>query len=303
VEVGKCWCFHVAGGSLVKSRNPHGLRQCAPKDQLMDCSSPAAGPYHIKSRRNCSCFAQQPAATPCLFGDMRPAKLLAIIAACRALGVTHIIEQGRYGGLSALIYSLHGFRVTSVELLPLAEVSTALGALAPDVRMVDGDGRRNVVRLVRDAPATERIAVVFDGEKRATAYETFKLVRPRVALAAFDDTNLDAGVFPELLRKGGETAWHTWDCDYMLEHNDAVQLQQVDAMIRSAAGRASPDAGAGGGGSMGGSAWRSLKRDVAKRKGGVTNEPPIVFHGGMEDLSRFHTTLVLGRGHSVVSPS
>ena len=93
-----CWCFHVAG-SMVKADNPNGHRRCVPKDRLMDCSSPAAGPFYVKAKRNCSCFAQAPApAPPCLFGDMRPAKLLAIIAACRALGVTHIIEQGRYGG-------------------------------------------------------------------------------------------------------------------------------------------------------------------------------------------------------------
>ena len=47
----------------------------------------------------------------CLFGDMRPGKLLAIISACRAAGVTHIIEEGRYGGLSALVYAMHGFKV------------------------------------------------------------------------------------------------------------------------------------------------------------------------------------------------
>ena len=86
--------------------------------------------------QSCSCFAQAlpPAAPPCLFGDMRPAKLLAIIAACRAAGVTHIIEQGRYGGLSAYLYRLHGFKVTSVELLPLA----ALLALADCARVVRG---------------------------------------------------------------------------------------------------------------------------------------------------------------------
>ena len=32
-------------------------------------------------------------------GDMRPGKLIAIIAACERLGITHIIEEGRYGGL------------------------------------------------------------------------------------------------------------------------------------------------------------------------------------------------------------
>lgn len=136
-----CWCFHVAG-SMVKARNPKGLKRCAPKDRLLDCSDPVQG-FLPKARRNCSCFAQALASTtansithhiasstsstpcattsattqaprgpPCLFGDMRPAKLLAIIAACRAAGVTHILEQGRYGGLSAFVYSLHGFQAT-----------------------------------------------------------------------------------------------------------------------------------------------------------------------------------------------
>ena len=133
----------------------------------MDCSNFATG-FVGMARRNCSCFAQRPAAPPCLFGDMRPAKLLAIIAACRATGVTHIIEQGRYGGLSAYMYALHGFKVTSVELLPLSEVTDAMRTLAPGVSLVDADGRASVVELVRRAPPKERLAVIFDGEKRQT---------------------------------------------------------------------------------------------------------------------------------------
>ena len=95
VERSSCWCFHVSGASMVKARNPQGLKRCVPKDRVMDCSVPAAGVFYAKARRNCSCFAQKLRAPPCLFGDMRPAKLLAIIAACRAARVTHIIEQGR----------------------------------------------------------------------------------------------------------------------------------------------------------------------------------------------------------------
>ena len=34
-----------------------------------------------------------------------------MITAARLAGVTHIIEEGRYGGLSALMYALHGFKV------------------------------------------------------------------------------------------------------------------------------------------------------------------------------------------------
>ena len=51
------------------------------------------------------------------FGDMRLAKLLAIVAACRALGVHHIIEQGDTVACR-LIYAQMGFKVTPVELLP-----------------------------------------------------------------------------------------------------------------------------------------------------------------------------------------
>ena len=151
-----CWCFHVAG-SMVKADNPRGAERCVPKDTLMNCMDPAAGAFHMMSRRNCSCFAQRPAAPPCLFGDMRPAKLLAIISACRAAGVTHIIEQGRYGGLSAYMYALHGFKVTSVELLPLVEVSAAMRTLAPQLTMVDADGRASVIKLVNaGTPLTRR---------------------------------------------------------------------------------------------------------------------------------------------------
>ena len=261
-----CWCFHVAGGSMVKADNPRGAEHCAPKDRVLDCTDPAAGPFRIKAQRNCSCFSQAPAAPPCLFGDMRPAKLLAIIAACRSAGVTHIIEQGRYGGLSAYIYALHGFKVTSIELLPLSEVGAAMASLAPQVKLVDADGRAAVVAAVREAPPSERLAVIFDGEKRQTAYTTFGLVKPRVALAAFDDSNLDDGAFPRMLQASGtdaaaavppskasdpqpahtrallpltqdhgEAAWHTWDCAFMRAHADAVPLKQLDSYLRAAA--------------------------------------------------------------------
>ena len=284
VERSSCWCFHVSGASMVKARNPQGLKRCVPKDRVMDCSVPAAGVFYAKARRNCSCFAQKLRAPPCLFGDMRPAKLLAIIAACRALRIDHIIEQGRYGGLSALIYAQHGFKVTSVELLPLAEVTSALRELAPSVRQVDDDGRAAVVRLVREAPAGERLAVIFDGEKRATAYETFAMVKPRLALAAFDDTNLDGEHFPRLLRERRELAWHTWDCRFMAAHGDAVQLDQLGRMIEAAGG----GGGVGGGG---GARARAKNGEKPPRGRGGRLAP---FHGGMEDLSRFHTSLVLG---------
>ena len=276
-----CWCFHVPG-SMVKALNPLGHKRCAPKDRVLDCSNPASGPYYVKARRNCSCFAQAPPpASPCLFGDMRPAKLLAIIAACRAAGVTHVIEQGRYGGLSAYMYALHGFRVTSVELLPLTEVSSALRSLAPSVRQVDGDGRAAVLQLVAEAPSAERIAVIFDGEKRQTAYETYKRIASRVSLGVFDDTNLDDGTFPKLLQDSGEDAWHTWDCAYMARHADARPLSTLAETLRSATQRVLTKSD-------------GVVAEKMKRQGLVDVNGRLVFHGGMEDLSRFHSSIVRG---------
>ena len=55
---------------------------------------------------------------------------LAAVSAARAAGVTHIIEEGRFGGLSAYLYALHGFQVTSVEFLPLDGPKEGLRMLA-----------------------------------------------------------------------------------------------------------------------------------------------------------------------------
>ena len=52
---------------------------------------------------------------PCLYTDLPPSLLFAIITTARLAGITHIIEDGRAGGLSAFMLALHGFRVTSVE--------------------------------------------------------------------------------------------------------------------------------------------------------------------------------------------
>ena len=49
----------------------------------------------------------------CLFSDMKPSKILAVISAARALNVSHVIECGRFGGMSALIYAELGLFATS----------------------------------------------------------------------------------------------------------------------------------------------------------------------------------------------
>ena len=150
---------------------------------------------------------------------MRPTKLLAIIAAARAAGVTHLIEEGRFGGLSALMYALHGFEVTSIEFLPLSGVSAALSALAPSVRLLDGDGRQLLPRLLlppaeggEGALDPARVGVIFDGEKRFGAYATWQKVKHRAAFAVFDDTNLgDGDEFVAMLERERETWWETTD--------------------------------------------------------------------------------------------
>jgi len=62
----------------------------------------------------------------CLYSDMTPTTTIAMISLARAAGVNHIIEEGREGGLSAFLYSLHGFQVTSVEYLPELEVDAGV---------------------------------------------------------------------------------------------------------------------------------------------------------------------------------
>ena len=274
-----CWCFHVTG-SMTKRLNPSGAERCVPKWTVMNCT---ANPRLKRmAARDCSCFAPRDAdGAGCLFSDTRPAKLLAIIAAARAAGVTHIIEQGRYGGLSAYLYALHGFKVTSVELMPMPDVSRALARMAPTVELVDADGRAAVVRAVRSAPPEEGIMVIFDGEKRHAAYETFRLVKQRVALASFDDSNLDAGAFPRFLRDSGEEAWHLWDCGFLRRHDDREQLASFERELVAAAQALLA--------SRPGSTMEDLQAERL-----VDDQGRIIFHGGMEDLGRFHLSLVRG---------
>ena len=154
-----------------------------------------------------------------------------VIVAARAAGVTHIVEEGREGGLTAYLYRKHGFRVTSIEYLPLDSVgqvkplrqsasalraqrpspfAQALRQMAPDIVQLNGDGRTIIPSLLGSLSPTEaaRIAVIFDGEKRLAAYETFKQIRHRIALAVFDDSNqgADSKKFMATVR-GAEIMW------------------------------------------------------------------------------------------------
>ena len=100
---------------------------------------------------------------PCLYSDMNPGTTLATIALMRDLGVDHIIEEGREGGLSAFLYYLHGFRVSSVEFLPEYEPLQALQQLAPAMALLHGDGAKIIPNLV-ESMTPEQLAV--DGTTR-----------------------------------------------------------------------------------------------------------------------------------------
>jgi len=133
----------------------------------------------------------QPPEEVCLFSQMRPSKNVAIIALARKLNVTHVIESGRKGGVSALVYALFGFKVTSIELYPMPPIAGALAQLAPEITLRDGDGAVLVgetVSQIRKQHPGARIAVILDGPKYMAAYEVFKSIRSDVVFAVFDDT-------------------------------------------------------------------------------------------------------------------
>jgi len=208
----RCFCFHVEG-LMAKDMNPDGASRCfhdVEGPAWQDCSrSPIA-------QEDCACLVPwRNCSDCCLFGDMRPLKLLAAISLMRAVGVTHVIEEGRYGGLSAYVYALHGLHVTSIESLPLRHVTATLRRLAPGVTLLDGDGSQLLPSILGTVdPVEERIAVVFDGEKRFKAYETYSKIRDKVAVAIFDDTNIGWLYFRKFLRQVGEVVWHSDDRSY-----------------------------------------------------------------------------------------
>ena len=79
--------------------------------------------------------------------------------------------------------------MTSIEMAPIDFVESSLRAMAPDIVIANGDGSELVPKLLNEAPPAERIAVIFDGEKRKNAHKTYKKVAARVLLAIFDDTD------------------------------------------------------------------------------------------------------------------
>mmetsp|Transcript_57675 Transcript_57675/g.159524 ORF Transcript_57675/g.159524 Transcript_57675/m.159524 type:complete len:384 (-) Transcript_57675:24-1175(-) len=152
---------------------------------------------------------------PCLWDNMPSMKLVAVIALAQRMRVTHIIESGRMGGMSAYIYSLHGFSVTSVELLPVGSVERDLLAVDPSIRTLNGDGRELVPAALETIAqgASARVAVVLDGPKGRPAYElALRILRhTSISFVALDDSQ-------DLVRlidhTPGVLTFHTWSARY-----------------------------------------------------------------------------------------
>lgn len=242
-----CYCFHVEG-DMSRAANPDGWKKCARISKIETCERP-------NDKRSCCCLHGQ----RCLFSDMRPTKILAVIAAARAAGVTRIVEEGRFGGLSAYMYHLHGFEVVSVEFLPLSGATAALRERAPAIELVEGDGAKLLPTLLTPKDAA-RTAVIFDGEKRLGAWQTFAKVRANVALAVFDDTNIgsDGEPFKRMLDEQKEVWWDTTDASWSpLIGREQGPLSLLDPLREPASGCSN---------------W----------------------HGGLADLQDFHFSIVRG---------
>ena len=90
-----CYCFHVAG-EMSYSKGPLAWQKCMHHHTWPNIGTcPEA--QHDERLRSCGCLtdAAADASHPCLYSDMRPSKLLAVITAARLAGIDHIVEEGR----------------------------------------------------------------------------------------------------------------------------------------------------------------------------------------------------------------
>lgn len=136
--------------------------------------------------------------------NMPFSKMVLLILLCRAVGVTHIVESGRMGGLALVHYARFGFLVTSVEKFPLPHVTSGVRTALPTASLYDGDGAELVPRLVRRLaaePTEARVAVILDGPKGRQARNLSWALREHASLVVLDDD--------DITRRGGafQEAW------------------------------------------------------------------------------------------------
>ena len=98
----------------------------------------------------------------------------------------------------------------------------ALEQWAPSIRILNGDGHKLVPQVIEQLGPVEaaKTLVFFDGEKREAAYDnTFSLIRQKVALALFDDSDL--GAFHNYLQVQGNVWW-----SYNTSHHFVTKLEE-----------------------------------------------------------------------------
>ena len=239
-----CLCGHVTGDpAQVGSAQSRMCERVIVTNRIRQFRAVPCSKAELATR--CECVTGGDRA--CLYGHMQPFKLLLVIAAARAANVTTIIEEGREGGVSALVYSMHGFDVVSIEYLPLEHVKRGLRELAPAVRQLDGDGGILVPQLIGQMSQHDaaRTLVVFDGEKRQAAYRTYTAVQARIAAAVFDDTHVHwgpEGDFSKVVAASGEpfvdTAWsqlwHIQGTGPDARASEQMMLRQLNAWAKDA---------------------------------------------------------------------
>mmetsp|Transcript_14544 Transcript_14544/g.37686 ORF Transcript_14544/g.37686 Transcript_14544/m.37686 type:complete len:332 (+) Transcript_14544:94-1089(+) len=201
-----CWCMHVSGSrDRTVNPDPPACEGGMSGDLMKRQGTMTKSNCHKRAMaRKCHCLTGS--GKPCLATSMNPGTLVSAIALMRAGGINHIIEEGRENGLTAFMYKLHGFKVTSVEYGPIDEVSLALRDMAPDIKLVDGDGSVLIPEIVGNMTDRQaaRTMIFFDGEKRVFAHRTLSKVRDRVAAAAFDDS---IPAFQEYLNQQNQIWW------------------------------------------------------------------------------------------------
>ena len=134
-----------------------------------------------------------PKGDDCLWGNMAFSKSIFILLLARALGVTHVVESGRMGGMSLVHYAHFGLRVHSIEFHPLESVKQALRRAIPSATIDDGDGTTLVPAAIanihRDDPHA-RILCIIDGPKGSLALQLARKIRNDVAMIVLDDQGL-----------------------------------------------------------------------------------------------------------------